>query len=461
VKVEQFVLESLGHASYFLSSERTGEAIVVDPRRDVEPYLEAERRYGARIVAVLDTHQHNDYASGIVELARRTGARMLASAEANVKYDSRAVADGEELTFGEMRLRVIHTPGHTPEHVSLLAFDGEDEPAMLISGGALLVGDLARPDLLGGPEEKRESARTFCRTLQEKILTLPDHVLVYPTHVAGSLCGGNIGSRYSTTVGYERRTNPVLAAVAARDVFVEECIRMDDLPAVPPYWRRMRGLNQEGPEPVGAFPPPPALQVGDFAERIEGGAVVLDARSPEAFAGTHIPGSLNVGLSTSFPTWAGTIVPEDRDILLVLDDPSDLAEVVWSLIRIGYRVPSGWLAGGISSWRTSAREIGFVPHIEVRDLAGRLNDFTVLDVRQPGEWAGGHVEGALFVTGAEVPERLDEIPEGKPVAVMCGSGYRSSVISSLLKHHGRADVMNILGGMSAWHSARLPVTKES
>ncbi|HEX9697326.1 MAG TPA: MBL fold metallo-hydrolase [Actinomycetota bacterium] len=458
MKIEQFILESLGHASYLLASESSGEAIVVDPRRDVDPYLDAERRYGVRIVGVLDTHQHNDYVSGIVELSRRTGAQMLASAEANVGYDNRAVKDGEELALGEMRLRVVHTPGHTPEHVSLLVFDGADEPAMLISGGALLVGDLARPDLLGGPEEKRDAARTFCRTLQDKILPLPDHVLVYPTHVAGSLCGGNIGSRYSTTVGYERRTNPVLSAVAARDVFVEECIRMDDLPAVPPYWRRMRGLNQRGPEPVGVIPPPPALQVDAFARRMQDGAVVLDARSPEAFAGTHIPGALNVGLSTSFPTWAGTIVPDDRDIVLVLHEPSDLTEVVWSLLRIGYRVPAGWLAGGISSWRTSAREIGFVPHVQVRDLAARRGDYVVLDVRQPGEWADGHVDGALFVTGAEVPERLAEIPDGKPVAIMCGSGYRSSVIASLLKHHGRSDVVNILGGMSAWRSAGLPTT---
>lgn len=458
MKVEQFVLESLGHASYFLASEQSGEAIVVDPRRDIEPYLDAERRYGARIVAVIDSHQHNDYVSGIVELAARTGAEMLASAEAEIGYDGRRVKDGEELTYGEMRVRVMHTPGHTPEHVSLLIFDGDDEPAMLISGGALLVGDLARPDLLGGPEEKREAARTFCRTLQEKILTLPDHLLVYPTHVAGSLCGGNIGSRYSTTVGYERRTNPVLEAVAARDVFVEECIRMDDLPAVPPYWRRMRGMNQHGPDPVGAFPPPPALQVDAFARQMEAGAIVLDARSPEAFAGTHIPGALNVGLSTSFPTWAGTILPDDRDILLVLHDPSDLTEVVWNLLRIGYRVPSGWLAGGITSWRTSAREIGFVPHIEVRELSSHLGDFTVLDVRQPGEWAGGHIEGAVFITGAEVPDRANEIPTDKPVAVVCGSGYRSSVVSSLLKHRGRSNVMNVLGGMSAWRSADLPVT---
>lgn len=459
MKIEQFVLESLGHASYLLGSEQTGEAFVVDPRRDVDVYLDAERRLGMRIVGIIDTHQHNDYVSGIAELAARTKATVYASAAAEVTYEHRPLADGDELSFGEMTLRVLHTPGHTPEHVSLLAFDGRPQPAMLVSGGALLVGDLARPDLLGGPEQKREAARTFCQTLQEKILTLPDHVMVYPTHVAGSLCGGNIGSRFSTTVGYERRTNPVLDAVSRRDVFVEECIRMDDLPAVPPYWRRMRGLNVRGADLVGAIPPPPALQVDAFAAHIADGAVVLDARSPEAFAGTHIPGSLNVGLSSSFPTWAGTILPDDRDILLVLHDGSEVDEVVWNLLRIGYRVPSGWLAGGIMSWRTSGQDVGFVPHIEVRELAEHHQDFVVLDVRQPGEWAAGHVEDAVFVTGAEVPARIDEIPAGKPIAVMCGSGYRSSVISSLLKHRGRDNVFNVLGGMSAWRAAKLPVAE--
>jgi len=457
--VRQFVLPSLGHASYLLASEGSGEAIVVDPRRDVEPYLEAAREQGVRIVGVLDTHQHNDYVSGIRELAARSGAEMLASAVAEVGYPHRPLKDGERIELGEMTIEVLHTPGHTPEHVSLLVWEGKDEPAMLISGGALLVGDLARPDLLGGADQKREAARTFCRTLQEKILTLPEHLLVYPTHVAGSLCGGTIGSRFVTTVGYERATNPILQAVAARDVFVDECLRMDDLPAVPPYWRRMRGLNTDGPPLIGAWEEPPALTTDQFDQRMRAGAVVLDARMPEAFAGGHIAGALNVGLSTSFPTWAGTILPEDREIVCVLERPEDIHEVTLSLFRIGYDRPAGWLAGGMQSWRTSAHDIAIVPKLTVRE-AFEMTDLAVLDVRQPAEWTSGHIPGATFITGADVPARVADVPDGSPLAVVCGSGYRSSVIASLLKHHGRRDVFNIAGGMAAWRAAGLPTEGE-
>lgn len=457
--VEQFVLPSLGHASYLVGSERTGEALVVDPRRDVDVYLEAERRLGLRITAVVDTHQHNDYVSGICELASRTGAEMLASFAAEVAYPHRPLKDGERIALGELELEVLHTPGHTPEHVSLLAYEGADEPAILLSGGALLVGDLARPDLLGGPEDKRRAARTFCATLQEKILTLPDHVLVYPTHVAGSLCGGHIGSRYSTTVGYEKRTNPILAAVAARDVFVEECLRVDDLPGVPPYWTRMRGMNQRGPEVVGTPPAPQPMRADQVAERLEAGAIVLDARTPEAFAAGHVPGSLNVGIHGGFPTWVGTVVPPEREIVLVLDAPEATATIVWELLRIGYPAPSGWLAGGIQAWRASGRPVATMPLVDPATLAERRDAYTVLDVRQPAEWNAGHIEGAALITGAEIPSRLGEVPARGPLAVICGSGYRSGAIASLLRASGRDDVANVPGGMGTWGALGLPVVR--
>lgn len=460
--LEQLVLESLGHASYLVASEQTGNALVLDPRRDVEIYLDAARRLGVRIAFVLDTHQHNDYVSGILELAARTGARVLASGHGDVMYPHEPVQDGQQIALGDVILDVLHTPGHTPEHLSLLGHEGaQEEAALLLSGGALLVGDIARPDLLGGPDEKREAARMFCRTLQEKILTLPDHLLVYPTHVAGSLCGGNIGSRFTTSVGYERRTNPVLAAVAASDVFVDECLRMDDLPAVPPYWRRMRALNLRGPDVLGALAEPPALAVDEFAERMHDGAVVLDARAPESFAGAHIPGALNAGIGNSFPTWAGTIVSPDHGILLVLDRADDLREATWGLLRTGYPPPLGWLAGGMQSWRTSGHAVELTEQITVHDLVRRRDEFDILDVRQPNEWHQGHIEDAIWITGAEVPQRLDDVPRGdRPLAIVCGSGYRSSAIASLLTRHGRRDVVNVVGGMGAWNAAKLATLKE-
>jgi hydroxyacylglutathione hydrolase len=354
---------------------------------------------------------------------------------------------------------VRHTPGHTPEHVSLVVHDREqgDEPALLLSGGALLVGDLARPDLLGGEAQAREAARAFCRTIQDRILTLPDHVEVWPTHVAGSLCGGSIGSRLSTTVGYERRTNAILARVTDAEGFVRECIRLDDLPAVPPYWKRMRAHNLEGVERLGVLPEPPALDPAAFARAAASEAVVVDVRSPEAFGGGHVPGALNVGLGSSFPTWAGTVLPAGTRALLVLDDPAQLPTVTWHLLRIGYPPPAGWLAGGMFAWRTAARPLARLEQRTVHELAGQLDRVQVLDVRQPAERAAGHIPGSTFITGAELPERLDEVPDG-PVAVVCGSGYRSSVSASLLAADGRDDAVNVLGGMSAWTAADLPTT---
>jgi len=375
--------------------------------------------------------------------------------------------DGEQLELGEVGIEVLHTPGHTPEHLSLAIYDRDastSEPALLLSGGALLVGDLARPDLLGGPDQADESARVFCSTIQTKLLELPDHVEVFPTHVAGSLCGGNIGSRLSTTVGYERRTNAILAKVSSKGEFVEQCLRLDNLPAVPPYWKRMRRQNLAGVPALGTLREPPALKPDAFGRAFAAGAVVLDTRTPEAFAGGHIPGALNVGLGAAFATWAGTVLPGDGDVVVVLDSPTDLWTVVWELLRIGYPAPVGWLAGGMTAWRTAARDVDRTAQVSVSELNSLLeaDDVDLLDVRQPAEWAAGHARGAMLITGGELPARLDEIaPSTRPLAVVCGSGYRSSVAASVLAGLGRRPILNTIGGMSAWRAAGLPTTKEN
>jgi hydroxyacylglutathione hydrolase len=461
MEFEQFHLESLGHASYLVGSSATGEALVVDPRRDVDVYVEAASQRGLRIRYVVDTHQHNDYLSGIAELADRTGATLLGSGEATLGYEHRALTDQREFGLGEVGVKVLHTPGHTPEHLSFLLYDGEqsaDEPAMLLSGGALLVGDVARPDLLGGDEQTRQAAERFCHTIQTKLLELPDHVLVYPTHVAGSLCGGSIGSRLSTSIGYEKRVNAILASVSSKDEFVEQCLDLTDLPAVPPYWARMRGQNQEGPDLLGVVSPPPALQPDEFADAAgRDDTVVLDTRSPEAFAGAHIPGAQNVGLGASFATWAGTVLGPDERILLVLDRPDELMEATWQLLRIGYDEPVGWLAGGMFAYRTTGRPLDHLPSVTVDELRDRLDELELLDVRQPGEWSAFHAPGARLITGAELPSWLDEVPDDRQVVVTCGSGYRSSVAASLLARHGHDNVANLIGGMGAWKNADLPL----
>jgi hydroxyacylglutathione hydrolase len=460
---QQFSLPSLGHASYLVGDEQTGQALVFDPRRDVEVYLDAARQQGLRVTYAVDSHGHNDYLSGLSELQSRTGAELWASATGELGYVHRPLEDGEVIEIGDVGIEVLHTPGHTPEHISLLVYDrsvSADTPAMMLSGGALLVGDLGRPDLLGEPDQAREAAKMFCETVQTKLLPLPDHVEVFPTHVAGSLCGGSIGSRLSTTLGYERRTNPVLAELDPKDALVRDCLRLDNLPAVPPYWRRMRAQNLAGVAPLGTPAEPPALTVTEVAEQQESGVLVLDTRAPEAFGGGHAPGALNVGLGSAFATWAGTVLPDHAEVVLVLDRTEDLWEVTWHLLRIGYPLPRGWLSGGMTGWRTAARPVETTPQITVHELQARLQrgEVDVLDVRQPDEWQAGHVPGATHITGAELPDRHGELADLRPVAAICGSGYRSSVAASLLAHHGRTDIVNVTGGMAAWRNAGYPLT---
>jgi hydroxyacylglutathione hydrolase len=455
---QQFFLESLGHASYLVGDEATGKALVLDPRRDVDIYFEAARSHGLRITHAIDSHGHNDYLTGLTELTSRTKVEVLGFAGADLGYDHRPVKDGEMLELGDVAFEIMHTPGHTPEHVSLLVYDrpAGAEPSLMLSGGALLVGDLARPDLLGGPEEAQEAAVTYCHTIQEKILwRLEDHIEVFPTHVSGSLCGGHIGSRLSTTVGYERKTNAILARVSSSEEFVDECIRLDNLPAIPPYWRRMRRQNLAGPAPLGVLAEPPALIAGDFEAAFHERSFVVDVRSPEAFAGGHLPGAFNVPLGNSFATWAGTVLPDHADVLFVLDHPSELWEATWQLLRIGYELPRGWLAGGIPSWKTSGRRLESLPLMDIHVLNAQLaaDDVIVLDVRQPAEWDEGHIDGAIFITGAELPTRMDEVPTGRPVAVVCSSGLRSSICASVLVKEGRSAIFNVPGGMSSWQQA--------
>ena len=458
---QQFYLESLGHASYLLGDEASGRGLVLDARRDVEVYFEAARERGLRLVHAIDTHGHNDYLSGIIELTERGGVQPLGFVEADLGYEHRAVKDGEVLELGDVGIEVMHTPGHTPEHVSLLVYErgAGTEPALLLSGGSLLVGDLGRPDLLGGRAEADNAAASMCLTVRERILTLPDGVEVWPTHVAGSLCGGNIGSRLSTTVGHERRTNEVIVRLSEPDV-PDPAMLLEHLPAVPPYWRRMRAQNLAGPPALGVLAEPPALTPAELESARRDGAVLLDVRSPEAHAGGHVPGSLNVGLGPSFATWAGSILPADARTLLVLERPQDLWEASWQLLRVGYGLPLGWLAGGMTAWRTSGRPLGTAEQLTPRDTQQRYatGELAVLDVRQPAEWAAGHIPGAAFISGAEVPARLHEIPDDGPLAVVCGSGYRSSVIASLLRAEGR-EAANVIGGMEAWSATGLPIER--
>jgi hydroxyacylglutathione hydrolase len=452
--LQQFFVKGLGHASYLIGDPNAGVAFVVDPRRDIGDYLDAARNESLRITDVLETHVHNDYVSGAEELRRAIGATVHASPQAQLTRPHQPMSHGDELRVGSLRVRAVATPGHTPDHLAFLVADlsRSDEDWILLSGGALLVGTAARPDLLGGPEEARRAAAVLFETLQTRISPLPDWIELYPTHGAGSLCGSGIGGKRWSTVGFERRHNPALNQPDA-GAFTQFILA--DQPSVPAYWRRMRPTNQEGADALADLPTPRPMTAGELSHAVGHGATVIDAREPDLYAVGHVPGSLSIGLSDTFGTWAGSIVPIDREVVLVLERPDDLGPAVAQLRRAGFDRIVGYLVGGFDAWHGEVETLRQVPSNQVPGESG-----TVLDVREPGEWREGHVPGAVHIPGAQLPNRLDEVPDG-PILVVCAGGYRSSIAASLLAREGHDDVAHVIGGMDAYRSAGLPLDTET
>ena len=456
--LEQFFVEGLGHASYLVGSDTTKEALVVDPRRDVMAYVEAAHKRGLEIRYVLETHLHNDFVSGARQLASCLGAEHVASAEADIAFEHRGVRDGDELRLGELLIRVLRTPGHTPEHVSYAVIDTarHEQPFVVFSGGDLLVGAVGRPDLLGR-ELGEQLAPQLYDSLHDKLLPLGDHVIVLPTHGNGSLCGRGISGTRTTTIGYERLANPMLQHTS-KEAFVEAVLAGD--PAIPAYYARMRPTNQGGPEPFRA-PEPRPLPPHEVQHLAGHGAVVLDTRPNVAFGGGHIPGAVNVSLGPMLATWVGWLVSADDPIVLVLDREEDWAEVTTALLRIGYERFAGYLHLGMSSWVEHGLPVERVEQLTVHELQRRLDersDVQVLDVRLDGEWQGGHIDRATHLMLGDLPTGLEALglDRDRPIAAVCGSGYRSSIATSLLERHGFKEVWNTLGGMTAWKEAGLP-----
>ncbi len=466
--VKQFFVEGLGHASYLIASDQTREAAVVDPRRDVDVYVEEARREGLVLRYALETHNHNDFVSGAKALADRYGVTQVASAEAGLQFPYRAVREGDTLALGELRIAVLQTPGHTPEHVTYVVSDlsRADAPVLAFTGGDLLVGAVGRPDLLGR-ELGEKLAPLLHDSLHGKILKLEDYVEVLPTHGSGSLCGRGMSSKRTSTIGYERRFNPALQK-ASKEEFVDFVLSGN--PGIPTYYKRMRPTNQEGPEDWTLAEPKP-ITAREIAHLVGHGAIVLDTRSNTAFGGGHIPSALNVGLDASFATWVGWLLPADTPLVLVLESQDQWAEAVTALARIGYERVAGYLLGGMGAWIGEGLPVEHVPQIGVHELHDRLarqrlggDDLVVLDVRADAEWESGHIVGAIQVSLDQLPERLDDLDvyRDQPIAVVCGSGYRSSIAVSLLKRLrlGFARPLNVLGGMSAWSAAKYPTTRQ-
>ena len=464
----QRFIPGLAIASYLVGDERTGEAAVVDPTRDIGDYLTFAEENDLHIRHVLETHVHADFISGARELKARLNNEPvihcsgMGGAEWTPRYADHVIQDGDEVKVGTMRLKALHTPGHTPEHVSWALYDdtrSKDIPWLIFTGDFLFVGDVGRPDLLGA-EAQRKLAHQLYESVFDKLPVLPDITEIFPSHGAGSLCGKAISSRRSSTVGFERKFSPVLVQ-KPEEQWIGEL--MSDMPLAPPYFRRMKKVNQEGPAILGPeLPGLKRVSAKEIHERVCDKCLILDVRSKEAFAAAHIPGAINIPFGAQLATWAGWVLPYDRPIQLVVDNAAQVPEVVTHLIRVGFDDIQGYMQGGMDNWETSGYPLTTLSTISVQQLQSQLAESrdrtTVLDVRTDKEWNSGHIDGAIHIHGGKLQESFAVVPKNKPVAVVCGSGYRASIASSFLKREGYADVTNVVGGMSAWKAAGLPTT---
>ena len=451
---KQLVKEDLGCASYIAGCPNAGICAVVDPRLDmVDEILALTSAKGLRVIAIIETHNHADHISGHGELAERTGARIYVHEGANVAFPHENLKDGEEMTFGAVKLRVLHTPGHRPEHIALAVSDTSrsDDPWLVLTGDSLFIGDVARPDLA---VPGVEGAEALYESIFHRLLNLEDGVEIYPAHVAGSLCGRGMNAKTSSTIGFERRHNPALASVS-RAAFVRAL--NENLPQRPPNMQTIVERNRGDYTHHAPALAPRALDPVAFQQEIEAGALAIDTRSPEQFARGHIPSALHVYLhGSAFATRVGFVAPPASSLLLIVENEDDLCEALAQLSVVGYDRVHGFLAGGMQAWRAAGLPIQTLEQLSVDQLSQRLPHLSVLDVRDPGEWEAGHVAGAVHMPFYTIEQHLDGLDASQPLAVICGSGQRSAVAAAILQRHGFQRIFNVVGGMEAWEAAGLP-----
>lgn len=451
--LKQFYLGCLAHASYLLGSQ--GEAVVIDPQRDVDQYIEEARKEGLSIKYIIETHLHADFVSGHRELAEKSGAEIVFGAKAGATFPHLAVSNGDVLKIGTVVLSILETPGHTPESICILAKDtATEEAAKLFSGDTLFIGDVGRPDLVGskGYSEK-EMASLMYESLHEKLLKLSDDVEVLPAHGAGSLCGKHLSNEKSSTIGLQKQFNYALKPMS-KEAFIT--MLTADLPEVPAYFPKDVEFNRHGALPIEELARPKGLKAAEVNKAMQDGTVVLDIRSGVEFAGGHIKGSLNIGLSGQFASWAGTLLELGKPVILVATDAATIDEAVVRLARIGIETVVGYQENGMLGWSDGGFEVVESLVIAVDELKKELDageQYQILDVRRTGEYQGGHVPSAINVPLAELPGRLKEVPTGSQIAVICASGYRSSIAKSVLERAGFKPLLNVLGGTAAWKNA--------
>lgn len=465
---ERFEDKGLAQYSYAVGCQKSGKVAIVDPRRDVDVYLYFAEEQSIEIAYVLETHVHADYASGARELAERTGAELLVSGydlgEAfQVSFPHRDFMEGETLEIGSARIEALHTPGHTPEHLSFLVYDlarSKETAMLMLSGDFLLIGSLGRPDLLGD-DETRALAEKLFTSVREKLAKLPDGLEIHPAHGAGSMCGSGMSGRPVSTLGFERAANPYLNPDLSRTELIDKLL--STTPPFPDYYRRMKKINSEGPALLNGLPGLQEIEAEEFHKLVDSGHLVIDLRDHLAFGGAHIPDSFGIGFGSNLSTWAAWVVPYDRPVLLVPGSPNDVEDAVRALVRVGLDDIRGSLKGGIATWREAALPLSQTAQTTPAQLQEKLDgaeEIRVLDVRTDQEWEAGHIEGANHIPGGDPSNRTGEIPEdGKRLAVICGSGYRSTVAASVLERAGFRNLLNVTGGMSAWQRAGLPVVR--
>ena len=438
--IEQVKIESLGNTTYVVGSEQSGWCAVIDPVRDVDHYTAIAARHGVRVNYALETHIHNDFVSGARELADQTGCQVGASASGGLLFPSLRLEDGDELDLGEFKLRVMHTPGHTPEHISFLLLE-HDRPTAIFTGGALMLGGAARVDLLG-QRLAPFLARWLHNTIHEKLLKLPDAVKVYPTHGGGSFCSAAPppGSAIPSSIGEERQRNP-FAAVPDETEFVN--FALHGLGSYPAYYKHMGDINRRGPDVLGGVPRLASLTPLSVRHQLDEGAILVDGRSQKLFNASHVPGSLAVPFGDTFSTWVGWLAPWLSSLIFLSPEPTANDAMVRQLIRIGYDRLGGYLAGGLEAWEGAGQALESTTKIDL-DTLRQLTDATpnplIIDVRQHNEYSSGHVRGALNIELGELTEHLDGLPRELPIVTLCASGMRSTIAGSILRRDGRESV---------------------
>ncbi len=455
---KQFLRDDLGCASYLIGDTYVGECVVVDPQWDVTEYINMAHEKGMVIKYVVEPHNHADHVSGHGKLAQM-GAEIAIHEAAGVDYPHKALKEGDTISVGAVRLEVLHTPGHRPEHIALSVADTSraEKPWLVLTGDTLFVGDVGRPDLA---IEAVAGATQLYKSLRDKILSLPDGVEIYPAHVAGSLCGKAMSAKGSSTIGYERLYNAPLAE-ANSESFVKRVTSA--LPPQPPQFGRIVEKNR-GPFLIDE-PSVRPLQAEEVERIRKQGGLVLDVRSPEAFGSGHIPGAINVDLhGGQFATRAAWVIPADIDVALVTETAEDFDTALADLIAVGQDKVAGYLLGGMRAWDISGRLIEALPQMSVEELHRRLEtgnmSIQVIDVREQSEWDEDHIEGAIHIPFHQLRKHLNDVPSNKTLAAICGGGTRSSIAASILKAEGFEPV-NVMGGMSAWNHAGYEARKSA